>query len=319
MRFFLTGNVDVGWCWSGYQKEQCRTGYLLIQNLKQPNMLTEPSSLRDEGDVSQTWHFLNQEAFLIASCLGNGLTAIRRAPIKGEGEWYSAFFQLSIGLERLMKAIIIVDLINRGELAALTNDVLKKKYGHDLLTLLESVSQINVATKPNPASAISKASTGYRIFAFLNNFAKQARYHNIDSLTGAVASGDPLADWDKILGTIITEDLPEKKRKRIIADSNLVATLIGHISIVIDYGLDKSPLTTEQYFQQPALHDAAAGYVVCHVLDIARPLESVLSDLTHASYSVLIGGPDQVPDMWEHLVFLRETRCSEIRRRKLWP
>ncbi len=35
----------------------------------------------------------------------------------------------------------------------------------------------------------------------------------------------------------------------------------------------------------PALHDVASGYAVCHVLDVARPLESVLSDLTHASYS----------------------------------
>ncbi len=272
-----------------------------------------------DSSCSQSWHFLNQEAYLIASCLGNGLTAIRQAPKKGTGEWYTAFFQLSIGLERLMKAIIIVDHINRHELAALTNQVLKNKYGHDLITLLESVGKLDVETKPNPASTISKSSTAYQILQFLDGFSKRSRYHNLDSLTGLQSGVDPLSDWGSILARIIADDVPKKKREKILAEANLVAMLIGNCSIVIAHGLDKSPLTAEQYFQEPGLHDVAAGYAVCHFLEIARPLESVLSDLTHTSYGVFGGGVAHVPDMWEHLVFLRETRCSDIRKRKLWP
>jgi hypothetical protein len=130
---------------------------------------------------------------------------------------------------------------------------------------------------------------------------------------------DPLAEWGSILTRIIAEDVPARKRNKILDEANLVATLIGKQWTVIDYGLDKSPLTLAESLREPVLYDLAAGYVACHILEIARPLEAVLSDLTHASYGVFTGGVAHVPDMWEHLAFLRETRWGDIRRRKRWP
>lgn len=269
-------------------------------------------------NLSQSWFFLQQESFLIASCLGNGLTSIRQAASKGKGEWYSAFFQLSIGIERLMKSIIIVDHINRGQLQVLTPTVLKNTYGHDLLRLLKGVEQLKVSTTPNPVSTISNASTDYQILGFLNDFAKVARYHNIDGLTATPSGTDPLTTWNDILKQVFSEDVPQKRQEQFIAEAKQTASTMSPGSIVLAHGLDKSSLTMQKLIRNPLLQDEASGYVVCHLLNVLRPLEACLSDLTHASYG-LTGETVQVPDMCGHLIFLREKNSSNIRKRKRWP
>ncbi|WP_432405730.1 hypothetical protein [Wukongibacter sp. M2B1] len=50
---------------------------------------------------------LLKEAGLASSSLEYGLTILRKAELTRKAEYYQAFFQLSIGLERLMKIIII--------------------------------------------------------------------------------------------------------------------------------------------------------------------------------------------------------------------
>ena len=50
---------------------------------------------------------LSNEASLTASLLGNGLNALRKADLYNKGLYYQAFFSLSIGIERLLKIIVI--------------------------------------------------------------------------------------------------------------------------------------------------------------------------------------------------------------------
>jgi hypothetical protein len=53
---------------------------------------------------------LLREAALVRHLLGSGVTALGRADYAtGLGEYYSAFFGLSIGLERLAKLVLVAD------------------------------------------------------------------------------------------------------------------------------------------------------------------------------------------------------------------
>lgn len=238
------------------------------------------------GSFSQTWFFLQQESYLTATCIGGGLTAVRRVDRKGKGEWYSAFFQLSIGLERLMKAIIIVDHINRGQLASLTRKILRDKYGHDLLTLFDSVGAIGVSTSPNPASVVSKTSTGYAILEFLSNFADQARYHNLDSLVSAPTGTDPLTGWKAIVDRILAEDVTARRLKKVQLTAKRDAAASSPLCAVISHTLDKKPMTLQEMLENGPVQNEAARFVVFHLLEIIRPLVECLSDLCHASYYV---------------------------------
>lgn len=59
---------------------------------------------------SPTWFLLEQEGLLAQACLCNGLTALRRANLGDKkGLFYSAFFELSIGFERVLKLALIQD------------------------------------------------------------------------------------------------------------------------------------------------------------------------------------------------------------------
>jgi hypothetical protein len=52
---------------------------------------------------------LNREAALSAQLLGNGLTSIRKYDFSSKGIFYSGMFSISIGLERILKIILVLD------------------------------------------------------------------------------------------------------------------------------------------------------------------------------------------------------------------
>lgn len=84
---------------------------------------------------------LQQEGHLFHSCLTVGLTALMTANLDRKGDFYSAFFQLSIGLERAMKVVIIIEHMATNQLKAPTKSQIQS-YGHDLIQLSYCISRI---------------------------------------------------------------------------------------------------------------------------------------------------------------------------------
>lgn len=75
--------------------------------------------------LSATWFLLQQEGLLAEACLCNGLTALRHANLGDKkARFYSAFFELSIGFERLMKLIIIIDHMAKHNLTPPNSNVI---------------------------------------------------------------------------------------------------------------------------------------------------------------------------------------------------
>ena len=64
---------------------------------------------------SEKFKLLQQEGYLTQSSLCQGLTFLRKANLgeKERGLFYSAFFQLSIGIERFMKIVVILDYMSK--------------------------------------------------------------------------------------------------------------------------------------------------------------------------------------------------------------
>lgn len=87
---------------------------------------------------SPTWFLLEQEGLLAQSCLCNGLTALRRTNLGDKkGLFYSAFFELSIGFERVLKLILILDHMARNKLIPPGSKTVEA-YGHKLRTLFDA-------------------------------------------------------------------------------------------------------------------------------------------------------------------------------------
>ncbi|WZL81833.1 hypothetical protein QBE53_01665 [Vallitaleaceae bacterium 9-2] len=162
-------------------------------------------------------HNLANEASLTASLLGNGLNALRKADLYNKGLYYQAFFSLSIGIERLLK-IIIINKYRANHDEVFPTDINPRVFGHDLIKLCE---YIGIKFESNPLHI--------KMVTFLNDFAKKSRYYNIDSMMNTnVKYDDPLSDW-----YLLSEDiLNSSKKKNIIQNKQEFANIIDSVSLI---------------------------------------------------------------------------------------
>jgi hypothetical protein len=80
------------------------------------------------------WNALHREASLVRYLVGSGATALGKANYADQtGEYYTVFFGLSVGLERLAKLILVTDhaFLNKGELP---QQSVVSQFGHACLT-----------------------------------------------------------------------------------------------------------------------------------------------------------------------------------------
>jgi hypothetical protein len=68
------------------------------------------------SEFSPRWNAFAREAGIAGHSISSGLTALRQVNYAQKGLYNQAFFGLSIGLERLLKLIALIDfaLLNHG-------------------------------------------------------------------------------------------------------------------------------------------------------------------------------------------------------------
>jgi hypothetical protein len=259
---------------------------------------------------------LEQEGFLISSCLGRGLTDLRSAHVHNKGAFYSSLFNLSIGMERLLKALVIIEHIATNNLSVPTKNKLKS-YGHNIQELYDQCVKIANARSVAVPDRHSLNPIQKEIISLLSDFAQTTRYFNLDGLNPSHVGRDPLDHWGQIVTAILEKDVPKAQKEKILNQSNLIASAIDDITITIMHGLDKTPLSTEEALALPGLHDQAAKYAVLHVVKILAPLRELTSELSHLAYT--LNTPEPVfPQMQEFIQWLWDDR-QYILRKKRWP
>ena len=259
---------------------------------------------------------LEQEGFLISSCLGRGLTDLRSAHVHNKGAFYSSLFNLSIGMERLLKALVIIEHIATNNLSVPTKNKLKS-YGHNIQELYDQCVKIANARSVAVPDRHSLNPIQKEIISLLSDFAQTTRYFNLDGLNPSHVGRDPLDHWGQIVTAILEKDVPKAQKEKILNQSNLIASAIDDITITIKKNLDKTPLSTEEALALPGLHDQAAKYAVLHVVKILAPLRELTSELSHLAYT--LNTPEPVfPQMQEFIQWLWDDR-QYILRKKRWP
>ncbi|MFF0293160.1 hypothetical protein ACFYST_08215 [Kitasatospora sp. NPDC004614] len=145
---------------------------------------------------------LSQEAGLSAQSIGIGLTYLRKSNSHYPGLYYGAFFNYTIGLERLIKLTLLVN--HRVHLGAFPDSAsFGKAYGHDLRKLLEAVGDVRSSMGSDrfkwelPDSPLIGVIVG-----ILADFARFDRYHGLDVLTGSTKAKpmDPIGRWYSEVG-----------------------------------------------------------------------------------------------------------------------
>lgn len=267
-------------------------------------------------EFPKSFILLQQEGYLISSCLSMGLTELRSANVHNKGSFYSSLFNLSVGIERLLKAIVIIDHMIKNELSVPTKKRLKE-YGHDIVELYDTCVSIANERKIEVTTRDSLDNVSSEILGLLSDFAQTTRYHNLDSLSSPSIRKDPLFHWAEIISLILERDVPVKQREKIMAQAKSISSAIEENTMTIMQGLDQKALTTEEALALPGLHDQAVKYAVLNIINMLSQLRSLVSELSHQAYAFNSQLPP-FPQMQEFLEWVWNDR-QYVLRKKRWP
>ena len=259
---------------------------------------------------------MQQEGHLISSCLTTGLTVLRCANVHNKGAFYSALFNLSVGIERLLKAIIIMEYMLKNKLSVPTKKQLRS-YGHNITELYDKCVKISNSYDGKLPRRTSLDEITQEQLELLSDFAQNTRYHNLDALSSQQKGKDPLEHWGEIILSILSQDMTDKQRNKILGQAKIVANAISDISITIMQGLDKRSLSTEEALALPGLHDQAVKYAVLRIICFLSPIRDLISTLSHEAYGLGVPRPP-FPQMQEFLEWIWDDRQYVLRKKK-WP
>lgn len=273
---------------------------------------------------SPSWFFLQQEGYLARACLCNGLTALRQANVGDKkGHFYSAFFELSIGFERLLKLIVILDYMAEHELNAPEERVIRK-YEHKLALIMGSVKNICLRRCPKVLGKLDDSLLSIRLIGFLENFAHSSgRYSNLNGLTGVRGQHvvDPLVAWGDIARQIFATETSSTERRRAKSMGGLANQTIGEASASIIADLNQATLDVGGLFARVSELDTASKHAVFALVSLIEALREVLEQVTDAAQSVnrkISPSIPTVPHMTEFFQFAWADRAYVMRKRR-WP
>lgn len=267
------------------------------------------------------WQAIGREAALVSQLIGAGVTSLGRANYADRfGEYYTAFFGLSIGFERLAKLVLVADHVM--EHGKMPKENVIRKYGHQLVTLIKDVDSVSVRHSLSlqygfPDNPISRA-----ILDSLDAFAdaKRGRYANFASLGDPVfGKEEPVQKWWHSVAELILQKhyYGTATHRKAEARAELFHRIMSKDSIVLHNSESGDPL--RDVFSASA-HTGRVMHVQrygrFYTLLIARWLSNVFNEMaqkaTYAHQCNAFFGA------WEHFqTYTVET--SFLKSRKIWP
>ena len=268
------------------------------------------------------WHSIRREAALVRHLVGSGVTAFGRANYADKtGEYYTAFFGLSVGLERLAKLILVADhaVSHNGQMP---EQRVVRKFGHKLVDLTNAADAVSEKHKltldyPRPTTAISAM-----IIECLDAFADagRGRYANF------VALGDPNLGqeepirkwWGEVAKLILKEhDYGKQAQERVEARAKVVDTLMSPLKIV--HHINESGEAMQDVLSssiRTGQTHIVQRYGRYYALTVVRWLAELFSDLSRSACHT--HNADAFFGVWEY--FQTYTLDdSFLKTRKIWP
>jgi hypothetical protein len=260
---------------------------------------------------------LIQEARLTQAALLSGLEFLRNADYDQPGSFYVAFFQLSTGLERLFKLVIILDHNTRHRRRNPTDKELRK-VGHELVDAYRTCRSIADPQGPQAVQWFESDSPEGRLLGLLSEFASGARYYNLDRLAGAARHEDPLIGWYGVHAEIANHHISYSRQAAINALAVQHCDRLGLFGF--EKGLDGQWRTQVDGAFLHELFRQSTGHCVWTVIRILQPFHGLLWRLLDRLHDMdrAEGLPRTVgaPALYEFFPFFLCDRATSLRRRR---
>ncbi len=281
------------------------------------------SQARPDPLTMPEWHALHREASLVNQLIGSGATALGRASYAdGFGEYYTAFFGLSIGIERQAKLILSSDYAI-DHAGALPGSTVVKGYGHDIKKLCAKADEIagkrNLAlTYPKPDDPIC-----WQVVECLASFAEasKGRYANFEVI------GNPAFDpanepverwWISVIEPILDKHYRGRSAEaRVRHNAQIIDAMIGGFTSVRHFderGRSMTDVATAS--ERTGQTERARKYGRFYTLCVVRWLAEIFTELTQDA-----GYTDTLAVLFGHHEFFVTYRNPDnfLLNRKRWP
>ncbi|MEI7939867.1 MAG: hypothetical protein WCK27_24545 [Verrucomicrobiota bacterium] len=183
-----------------------------------------------------TFILLQNEGFLMQGCLKASLAGILAGTNAQPGPLYAAFFNYAIGMERLLKILLLLDKWHC-EHKFPTNDELRTK-GHKLQHLHSDVLPLFQKYGVPWELSYGPDKINTDLLSFLSDFANGSRYYNLNALADgtAQAAKNPIYRWQRLFYETYKQDYPNpepiKSKPDMPEDAMSMSQLTGHHIII---------------------------------------------------------------------------------------
>jgi len=268
------------------------------------------------------WHSLGREAKLVRHLVGSGATALGKANYADQmGEYYTAFFGLSVGLERLAKLILVADyaITNKGKMP---KEKEVRKFGHKLIDLTNAVDVIAKDRNLNLRYRRPNTSISVKILECLDAFAdaRRGRYANFASLDNPnLSEHEPVKKWwDEVAKNILQQHYYGRSaQKRVETNAAIIDSMISPFAMVLHTDESgKAMQDVKSASIRTGQTEIVQKFGRYHALTIVRWLSGVLAKIGHvACYQHKIDGFFGID---EHF-YSYTVDDSFLKTRKIWP
>jgi hypothetical protein len=265
---------------------------------------------------SHQFRMMAQEGHLASMSLLGGFESLAKLDYDKPGTVYSTLFQLTIGLERIMKIVIILDFKARN---ALNNpsDKQLREFSHSIINMYEAIRKMAEARSITEGWFEPNTKQG-ELLATLSEFAQASRYYNIDQIVSGRENPDPLTRWFAVHMQIAHDAISYKRRNHIMERARKhceARELLGYeIGPTGQYDL------TIDVTYQFEIARISRGHCVWAIIEILEPIYRLIDRLTTAVHNLEIQSgiePPNVPFMYEFFPFCLAMKSTAVKR-KLW-
>ncbi|HEY4100981.1 MAG TPA: hypothetical protein VGM20_08910 [Gemmatimonadales bacterium] len=225
-------------------------------------------------------------------------------------------------MERLLKLAFIFDYMADHQLNAPSREDLRG-LGHDLVTLIDALAAKDHLDISATLAPLQTASRERKILEFLSQYAKTTRYYNLDALTLQQNVTDPLSVWNRLLSSIVDDEMEPGKIALIQERAAEFAGVAGTFMGGIVHGLDQQQLSLEELVRLPQLQRWAAPRAIWSIYRILNPMKTAMlkafERVSIVDHQIAAStGKSSVPEMTEFLIWLWGERRDVLAKQR-WP
>lgn len=268
----------------------------------------------------EPFFMLSQEGYIVRASLCTGLTELRNANIGNKGRFYSGFFQLAIGIERLAKLALILNYMVDNNLNPPGANYVRR-FNHEIDDLFTELSNLAVQRKSVTINEFQISILQKVILEFISTFAKRTRYANLDGLGNGRVINEPVSMWNNILFKELQANVRSKTIEKAIIEGQIMAGIMDGYIIVRSFDLQNKPMDVEDWLTIPKLVSIASKYVILDISKILRPMINLTDEIAWQAREINLKQERQnckIPELREFFWFLPK-ESEYILRKKRWP